>query len=80
MQLPIYRATITTGKSKVIGLVNGIDTDNDLCSIRESDSNYVSGDICLLSTLEISFDGGKYWYDNFSLIDRILKSYQLDSI
>lgn len=76
-QIPIYRA-------------KKIDSDEYVCGLLTQDfhgSYSISGNIpygCYsykinLSTLEISFDGGKFWYDDFDLVDKLLKSHQIDS-
>ena len=53
VEIPLYRAKLLNGEY-MIGLLMGIDKEDNLCSIREIDSETVGGHIGYLDTLSIS--------------------------
>lgn len=55
INLPIFRAKHKDNNSYIIGHLIGVDKDNNLCSIRELNSNYIGGDLCIYDTLSIHF-------------------------
>jgi hypothetical protein len=54
VEIPLYRAREYKTNNYIIGLLIGVDKENNICDIREIDSNDVSGHICYLDTLAIS--------------------------
>lgn len=53
VEVPLYRTKLLNGEY-IIGLLMGIDKEDNLCSIREIDSETVGGHIGYLDTLSIS--------------------------
>ena len=79
--IPIFRARKIDSDEYAIGYLMSVVEYENLCCLRETEANYVGGDICDLLTLSIHFPDNintnleKVWY-NMEEISNIVKEYE----
>ena len=55
INIPICRAKKIDSDEYIEGYLMGVVQEDNLCSIREQNADYIGGDICILTTLAIHF-------------------------
>jgi len=81
MKLPIFKAKRMNSNETVFGVPRK-DSKGSFEMIINTCEDGVCGVIQRyidIKTLAISFDGGLFWYDDFDLVDKILKSHEIDN-